>query len=111
MKIYDTSKLEEICRGDQLFVKEMIKTFIKQIEGEFPALENEVNNKNWDAVHRITHKLKPSIEILSIKDISEPLQNIIENTRNKENLEHINEDFKFIKSTIEKVLEQMKLEL
>ncbi len=106
--MYDTSKLRELTDGDNEFIVRLLQTFIEQIEKELPLLEYAIKQKHWKNSHKITHKLKPSIEILNVTYAIEPIRNIVENTRHQININKIESDFDILQAALKKTIITMK---
>ncbi len=70
-KLYDLKSIKVLSRGDDSFVKKMISIFISQTKETIPLVEKSLEEKDFEEVARLIHKIKPSIEgmgILSIKE-------------------------------------------
>ena len=53
---------------DKSQCKEMMKLFVNTIPSEFEDLELAIKQKDWGKAYDISHRIKPSMEILMIKN-------------------------------------------
>ncbi|AWK05603.1 hypothetical protein HYN56_15705 [Flavobacterium crocinum] len=67
----DMSFLDEMSSGDQEFKKEMTNLFIEKIPVQVEQLEKAFKVENHDAVKKIAHNMKSSLDIFMLEDLSE----------------------------------------
>ena len=63
----DFSYLNEMSKGDQSFVKEMIEIFLKEIPAAIMQLEAALENKNWENIANIAHRIKTNYMMVGLK--------------------------------------------
>jgi len=68
--------LNEICDGDTKFIKEMIETFNNKTSQHLTEMKNNVENQEWVSVGRIAHQIKPSMTLLGISSLEQPVRDI-----------------------------------
>jgi HPt (histidine-containing phosphotransfer) domain-containing protein len=56
-KFYSLEKLEEIAQGDDVFVREMITTFVDTVSEEVKNIESLMDVGEWKTIGGIAHKL------------------------------------------------------
>lgn len=109
MKTYNINKLSEICMGDEAFISQMIQTFVEQINKDLPFIESAIETNNWETVHKITHKIKPSIDMLDIESAKLLIKEIVEKTRNLSTIqpEDLTKTFYTLKESLQETVEEM----
>lgn len=75
-KLYDLSAIQKISRGNDEFVEKMISIFIDIVEENTVLLEESLEKDNIEAVNKIAHKLKPSIDQMGITSLEDPVRTI-----------------------------------
>ena len=68
--------MQETAGADAAFVQHMLKTFIKQCTESLELINKALIAKDVPRLKAIAHKLKPSINYLKMKDISEVIKEI-----------------------------------
>lgn len=66
----DLSFLDEVSGGDPKFRQDMIALFLEKIPNELAQLAEAFHNKDTDAVLRLSHIMKSSLDIFMLKDLS-----------------------------------------
>lgn len=67
LKICNLEYLHRMSSGDESFVKEMIKLFLKQVPQELEKLTSAASDSQ--AVKQIAHKLKSSVAMVGAEDL------------------------------------------
>ena len=75
-KLYDVEQLLQISRGDTVFVRNMLDVFKKMANETIIQLNESFKNSDLEAIHKIAHKIKPSIDNLKIVKITEPIREL-----------------------------------
>lgn len=106
--LYNLNALHNLSRGNQEFVLKMVQIFVKQAEEVIQKIEICFQNKDYEEVSRLIHKIKPSIEGVGVFSIVEEVKWIEKLA--KENKEHalIETLFDNVKKVLEKVILQLK---
>ncbi len=106
--LYTTDNILVYVGGDENQLKEMIDLFLNTIPEEFESLENNIENKNWDKAYEISHRIKPSMEILQIKNATEEFFDLNIKLHKKSQLSEIPDLFKMININVNSAIEQIK---
>lgn len=106
--LYNLNALHNLSRGNQEFVLKMVQIFVKQAEEVIQKIEICFQNKDYEEVSRLIHKIKPSIEGVGVFSIVEEVKWIEKLA--KENKDHalIETLFDNVKKVLEKVILQLK---
>jgi len=78
-KLYDLSKIVEISRGNDDFVKKMISMFISEIRSSLEQIKKAYKDGDFPTVNQVAHRIKPSIinmDILSIKNEMQQIESL-----------------------------------
>lgn len=78
-RIYSLEKLNEIAQGDDVFVQELIITFIETASEEIENMQKLMEVGDWKAIGKIAHKLAPNYAYMD----SEPLYTLAVNIEKK----------------------------
>ncbi len=107
--LFDLNKLVLISKGDEEFVKKMVSLFINLIPDVLTQMDQAYNNKDWKKMASLAHRIKPSIQSLSIitleKDIA-ALENAATSTYSKvEVFDHL----KHMEKVLGEIVMQLKV--
>ncbi len=69
----DLSYLNLISGDDQAFIKEIVVTFLAEIDNEILLLNNYIENNEWQKAQKIAHKIKSPVHML----MADSLKNLI----------------------------------
>jgi PAS domain S-box-containing protein len=74
--VINLTYLINICNGDQVFIKDMIETFIKNIPITLNEMQKLAAESNWTGVSDLAHKMKPSFTFVGLESAKELIQTI-----------------------------------
>ncbi len=107
-KLVDLSRLKQSTNGDEAFMKKMIQLFIDTTPGQLDNLKSNLKQGDLEAVRKIAHGMKPSIDHLASKFLQDLVRQI-------ENGEHSQNDFMDLTGRliahIEQLIEALKAHL
>ncbi len=64
----DLTSLRSFSGGDSAFITEMVNMFLQQMPSEIALLETYLNEKSWDKLGKLAHKMKPNYDMMGMKD-------------------------------------------
>ena len=107
--VYSLSKIEEISRGDQEFVHNMIEIFVEHTPTSIRELENALEIRDYLAVSKIAHRIKPSIENMGINQLKGEAKEI-ELYAKSDSIDHnlLKKKLEFFNQTLLSVIEEIK---
>lgn len=73
-KYIDLGYLEEMSGGKQELIFEMIEIFIKQVPEFFDKMKENIDEENWIALGKISHKAKASAAIMGMTELADDLK-------------------------------------
>jgi hypothetical protein len=109
--LYDLGELIEISRGNDAFVKKMVRIFSDRITPALKDLKDAYDQANYKTVRDIAHLLKPGIDnmrILSIKTVVRTIEHLALNDPASPLLA---ENINTLESVLSKVQHQLQEEL
>lgn len=72
--LYNLDKIRDLSRGNESFVQKMLGIFVSIAEDGINKLEDALKNNDREAMRKIAHKMKPSIDQLDIKSLYETVR-------------------------------------
>ena len=107
-RLYNLERLYEIDNRNDEFIREIINVFLHNIPLNARDLVKSANEKKWDNVYFLAHKMKANIDLLNIKSIREEIRLVERNAKAKIHFEQIVDTAKFINTTIQQCAKEMK---
>ena len=107
-KLYDLTTIREISGGDEDFVNTMIALFIETVPANLRELNTSLQNKNWDMVSKMAHKLKSTLDSMGIHSISQDIRIVEQTAKTREFLDNIPALVATISNVVEKSIEQIQ---
>jgi len=74
--IYSLNKLREISQGDEDFVSQMVSIFIEQATLSIKDLRQAQEEKDYEKIRNLAHKIKPSFDNLDIVVLKENVRKL-----------------------------------
>ena len=106
--LYSIEKILVYVGDDMDQCKEMLELFIKTIPSELIKLELEIESKNWDKAYEITHRIKPSYDVLLIYEATTLFDKLHTKLHQQIDIETIEPQFKIIKKRTYEAIGQIK---
>ena len=88
-KLYSLEKLEEIAQGDDVFIQDMITTFIDNVSEEIKNIPKLTDAGEWETIKAIAHKIAPSYAYMGAESLFALAANIEKEIRNDGDLSEI----------------------
>ena len=88
-KFYNLKKLDEIARGDQGFVREMVVTFVENVTNDIDSIQSLKLVENWTVIGETAHKLASNFAYLgadSLQVLAASIEKMIINDKNLEGI-------------------------
>jgi HPt (histidine-containing phosphotransfer) domain-containing protein len=74
--LFDLTQLKELSRGDEKFINSMLVAFKSLSNSTINQLNESFEARDIESIHKIAHKVKPSIENLQLSIISEDIRQL-----------------------------------
>jgi CheY-like chemotaxis protein len=88
-KLYDLSMVQSIAGGDESFIKRMVQIFLDTMPPSVVQMQDELKQQNWDALSKLAHKIKSTIDSMGIGKLKDVIRLIESNGKQKQNLENM----------------------
>ncbi|MBA3680910.1 MAG: PAS domain S-box protein [Bacteroidetes bacterium] len=111
LKSYDLNKLKELSRGDKGFIKKMISLFVEQAKISLQQINSAYEVNDLDTMHKIAHKLKPSIDNMDIISLKKEIRELEGLAKNKIPETELTALMQHFNTHLSKVIEELPLEL
>jgi len=89
--LYNLHKLEEIARGDQDFIRDMVTTFVENVSSDLGKISSFKSVENWKSIGEVAHKLASNFAYLGAGGLHDLSANIERSILNDNNLTGIAE--------------------
>ncbi len=89
----------------------LIEQFIKDIDGFLKAVDPGLIEKDWDLLHKITHKIKPSISMFGITKMEPIIHLLVTTFKEEKNLENVEDQLSTCKEIFGHVKRELLVEL
>ena len=65
--IYNLDKINEMAEGDEDFIVSVVSVFLEEVPEDLEGLEKAINNKDYENIYKLAHKIKPNVDILGME--------------------------------------------
>jgi CheY-like chemotaxis protein len=107
-KLYDLSMVQSIAGGDETFIKKMVQIFLDTIPPSVDQLKDELQQQNWDALSKLAHKMKSTIDSMGISRLKEVIRTIEANGKHKNDLGSLPANVKQVDDVLKDCIQQLK---
>lgn len=106
---YDLSKLIELSRGDEEFVRNMVDIFLQHTPAAVDEMSEGLENSDYLSVAKIAHRIKPSIESMGISQLDGVAKDI-ERSVKEEVIDQkaLSDKVRFLTDTLTSVLAKLR---
>lgn len=107
-KLYNLSAIQSISGGDEAFVKRMVVLFTDIMPVSLKEMQQHVEQQNWEAVSKLAHKLKSTIDSMGIVSLKDDIRVIEHNGKKKIQTDDIPPLVQKVTGIIQQCVEQLK---
>ena len=75
-QLYSVKKLSDMSKGKQVFVDKMVDSFLKFTPKLINEFENASQSEDWDLLSRLSHRLKPTLNTMSIDCLASDIHSL-----------------------------------
>jgi len=108
--LYDLKSVRDLARGSEDFVQMLVKIFLDTIPADSNAMVQACNDKKWDSVSKLAHKLKSTIDTMHMVSIKENVRTIESDAKQGINKEAIPALVQKINSVIERTAADLRIQ-
>jgi CheY-like chemotaxis protein/HPt (histidine-containing phosphotransfer) domain-containing protein len=109
-KLYDLNMIHSVSGGDAAFIKKMILLFIDTVPQNVQELVDATDQKNWEQVSKMAHKLKSTIDSMGIRSLHDQIRTVEMNAKNQEHLERMPDIVRQVEAVVSVCIRQLKSE-
>ena len=106
--IYSLDKIREMAEGDEEFIQSVVLVFLEEVPEDLGGLETAVGSGDYDQIYKLSHKIKPNVDLLGMEDTRALALELETMGKNEENLDGIRERFPRLKKDVEQVISELK---
>jgi signal transduction histidine kinase/CheY-like chemotaxis protein len=97
--VIDLEYLKIISKGDEVFEKNMIRSFSTQMPEELKRLKSSIIDKNYEQISSIAHNLKSTLSFMGLNQLTPLLQQIEQECKKQDGINRISDNFTLISAT------------
>lgn len=109
IELYSLEKLKSIAQGDEAFISEMIEIFIEQAQLSIRQFKEAEISGDIDAIKKVAHRLKPSVDSLQIHSINSLIREIEKDCHILNSKNELKVKLEFLETTLNAVIYQLGL--
>ena len=106
--IYSLDKIREMAEGDEEFIQSVVMVFLEEVPEDLGGLETAVGSGDYDQIYKLSHKIKPNVDLLGMEDTRALALEMETMGKNEKNLDGIRERFPRLKKDVEQVISELK---
>lgn len=107
-KLTNLANLRKMSNNDETFIREMISTFCNNTPSILEEMQKALDNKNWQAVGDMAHKIKPNLAFMGIDSLKEPILEIEHSGREEKNIDTLPKKVETLISKVNDAIEELK---
>jgi len=97
--VIDLEYLRILSKGDEVFEKNMIRSFSIQMPEELEKLKSSIIEKNYEQIGSIAHNMKSTLSYMGLNQLTPLLQQIEQECEKQNGITRINDNFTLISAT------------
>ncbi len=86
VQLYDLTMVRQIGKGNPDFIGKMVALFLDQLPNDIVKLKEHTEKEDWDALSKLAHRMKPSIEGMGIHSLKTIIRELETRSRNNESI-------------------------
>lgn len=106
--IYSLDKVNEMAEGDQDFIVSVVSVFLEEVPIDLEALKTAIAQKNYDQVYKLSHKIKPNVDLLGMEQTRATALELETLGKNEGNMSEIESKFPLLKKDIQQVISELQ---
>jgi PAS domain S-box-containing protein len=105
--LVDLSYLKKVSGNSEEFINEMVHTFLQSVPQLLNRIDESVTAKNWPAVSKLVHQIKPSLTLLGIHSLKETATRLEEDYRKGNPPMELDRELTQFTATLQEVLREL----
>ena len=111
MKLMNIELLKSNCAGDEGMMRELISMGLQSLENSMASINTAINDKDWDNLARILHKLRPILCYCGVTSLTDELLLIEQNAKERKDLNALEEQMGNMSPALEQVQSEMQQQM
>lgn len=107
-KLYDLSMVEAVSGGDKTFIVKMMDLFLETVPATLNDLQTSAGVKDWMAVSKHAHKLKSTIDSMSITLLKQDIRTIENSAKTADDPERLAQLVDKVNEIMQRVMTQVR---
>lgn len=107
-QLYNLQSLREIVDNDEEEVKEMVQMFLDLAPATHSEMKEAYEEKNFEELGKLAHKLKTSIRLMEIAELEEEVLAVEKNSKENRNLNELGQLMDKINDVLPKAICQIR---
>ena len=99
----DLSELERMSNGDPHFIKDMISLFIQSSATSLKEMDNNLKNKNYQAIADLAHKLAAPLKYMNVIDLYDHVKALQKRAENNPEPDALKKSINQLKTHLDKL--------
>lgn len=105
--LFSTDKLYSLSKGNEEFVKKMIKLFIETAPENIKKMKDAFDSQDFKTLKNVAHTMKPNLDMFDIKCLYLPIRKIEENAGSVGNIDALKDDVNLVVNTLDEVMKEL----
>jgi len=97
--VIDLEYLKMLSKGDEVFEKNMIRSFSIQMPEELDRLKCSIRDRDYEQIGSIAHNMKSTLSFMGLNQLTPLLQQIEQECKKQDGITRINDNFTLISAT------------
>jgi CheY-like chemotaxis protein len=106
--VIDLEYLKIISKGDEVFEKNMIRSFSIQMPEELNRLKSSILERDYEQIGSIAHNMKSTLAYMGLRQLTPLLQQIEQECKKQNGITRINDNFTLISATCKLAITEAK---
>jgi CheY-like chemotaxis protein len=106
--VIDLEYLKIISKGDEVFEKNMIRSFSIQMPEELNRLKSSILERDYEQIGSIAHNMKSTLSYMGLRQLTPLLQQIEQECKQQNGITRINDNFTLISATCQLAITEAK---
>jgi len=106
--VIDLEYLKIISKGDEVFEKNMIRSFSIQMPEELNRLKSSILERDYEQIGSIAHNMKSTLAYMGLRQLTPLLQQIEQECKKQNGITRINDNFTLISATCQLAITEAK---
>jgi signal transduction histidine kinase/DNA-binding response OmpR family regulator len=111
LRVTDLAYLREMSDGNEEFFREFITLFMQNAPVSLNEIDEGIRNQDWEKVRQASHKLKPSLSYVGMKEMNAKAAMMEEYAKTKSNLDLIPGLADEIRKACEQAITELETEI